>query len=350
MNKITQIIVLIVFLILPDSCKKGTTGILNPESELPPIPTQPTVPYAIVGNAIQKNGLPIHLKGVDAMNTFGIGDHDLMDQWNIGIVREIIDNLREQPIDGGAIQGADKKWLHPLQEVVDSNRAHNKVTILCPFGWVDENGLLTFFTGLNPSEQTFYGQYKLKMRGIAEHFKDQPDVWIEVWNEPYHWNNKNGYSHDLWLKDQEDMVDNLRRVNGFQSIIVVPGNEQGQSENSIFSKGKDLLVNRYNIIFDLHAYEKWLINTTESDLIERVNKINALDVAFLIGEVGVLNSSGLMQPVKLLSVMNTTGISTLAWLWNTNSNDQNALLTNDSQENNINNNYWGTTYRTFLSQ
>jgi mannan endo-1,4-beta-mannosidase len=265
--------------------------------------------------------LPIQLKGVNALNTFGIGDHDLMDQWNVEIVREFIGNIREQPIDGAAIQGADTSWLHPLQEVVDANRSHNKVTILCPFGWVDENGEQTSFTGLNPSEQTFYGEYKLKMREIAEHFKDQPDVWIEVWNEPYNWNNENGYIHVLWLKDQKNMVDNLRRVNGFQSIIVVPGNEQGQTENSILLYGKDLLVNRYNIIFDLHAYEKWLINTTKSGLMERVEKIKALDVAFLIGEVGVINSSGLMQHGVFLSVMDTAGISTLAWLWNKNSND-----------------------------
>jgi mannan endo-1,4-beta-mannosidase len=149
---------------------------------------------------------------------------------------------------------------------------------------------------------------------------------------------------------QKDMVDNIRRVNGFQNIIVVPGNEQGQSENSIISEGKDLLAGRYNIIFDLHAYEKWLINTTESDLLGRVEKIQALDIAFLIGEVDVINSSGLMQPQNLLSVMNTTGISTIAWLWNRNSSDQNALLMDDGQANNINNNYWGTTYRTFLCQ
>ncbi len=350
MNKITLITVIIAFLILPNSCKKETADNLIPESELPPIPAQPTVPYAIVGNTIQKNGLPIQFKGVNALNTFGIGDHSLMDQWNIEIVREFIGNLREQPVDGEAIQGADKSWLHSLQEVVDANRTHNKITILCPFGWVDENAKQTLFTGLNPSEQSFYGQYKVKMRAIAEHFKDQPDVWIEVWNEPYHWNNENSYSHALWLKDQKDMVDNLRRVIGFQNIIVVPGNEQGQSENSIISEGKNLLTDRYNIIFDLHAYEKWLINTTESELLARVEKIKALDIAFLIGEVGVINSSGLMQPDSLLSVMNTTGISTMAWLWNKRSTDQNALLTDDGLGNNINNNNWGTTYRTFLSQ
>ena len=57
------------------------------------------------------------------------------------------------------------------------------------------------------------------MKTIAEHFKNQPDVWIEVWNEPYHWNNENEYTNDLWLKDMKDMVDNLRWVEGFQNII-----------------------------------------------------------------------------------------------------------------------------------
>ena len=208
--------------------------------------------FRIEGTQILKENLPVFYKGVNALQTYGLGNPELMDRWNIEIVREFIGNLREQPISGGAIQGSDAVWYHPLQSIVDQNRAHGKITILCPFGWVNENGERSLLTGLNPLEQSFYPAYKVKMQAIAQHFLDQPDVWIEVWNEPFHWNNQNNYSHELWLTSMEDMVDNLRE-SGFDNIILVPGNEQGQSERAILAKGQDLMVNRPNLLFDLHA-------------------------------------------------------------------------------------------------
>ena len=349
-SKAGFILALMFLTFLGSSCRKEqelTSPSLHAEN-LPPVPSNPTLPFAIPEGELLQNGRPVQFKGVNALNTFGIGDHKLMDEWHIEIVREFIGNLREQPIAGDAIQGANGAWLHPLQNIVDENRRHQQVTILCPFGWVDQTGKQTLFTGLNPAAQSFYAQYKLKMKDIAHHFKGQPDVWIEVWNEPYHWNNENGYSHELWLKDQKDMVDNLRRVVGFENIILVPGNEQGQSESAILSKGNELLAGRYNLLFDLHAYEKWLINTSEAGIIQRIQALKNRKCAILFGEIGVINSSGLMQPETFLSAVDATKSTTLAWLWNKNGNDQNALLNDWGQENNFNNNDWGSTFRRFL--
>lgn len=304
--------------------------------------------YSIKGSKILANAVPQNFKGVNVMNSFGIGDHSLMVNWNVKIVREFIGNLKEQPINGSPIPSSTNVWLHSLQDIVDENRANNLITILCPFGWVDDSLNQILFTGLNPTEQVFYGDYKLKMKQIAENFKNQPDVWIEVWNEPYHWNNENNYNHNLWLNDQLDMVKNLREVNGFTNIILVPGNEQGQSETAIIEKGKELLAKNHNILFDLHAYEKWLIGTTESSIADRVNKLNNLDFAIIFGEVGVINSSGLMDVNPFLDAMNKTNTSVLAWLWNLNENDQNSLLTKEGIANNKNNNNWGSTYLSFL--
>ena len=64
------------------------------------------------------------------------------------------------------------------------------------------------------------------MRALAEQFKNQSDVWLEVWNEPYTYDNSGGYSNATWLKDAIEMVENLRSVEGFDNIIVVPGNGQ----------------------------------------------------------------------------------------------------------------------------
>ena len=323
------------------------------EGEIPndPISNSPSVSgqYTTVAGQLLKNDEDIQLKGVNGLQTYGLTDAELMNAWGIEISREFIGNLREQPIDGGAIQASDGVWYHPLQQIVNRNRANDRVTILCPFGWVNANGERQLLTGLNPTAQDFYQDYKDKMQRIAQHFKNQQDVWIEVWNEPYHWDNENDYTHALWLADMEDMVDNLREVDGFENIVIVPGNEQGQSEAALLTHGKDLMRGRYNLLFDLHAYEKWLLDSTESSLITRIEAIQTSGIPFIMGEIGVQNVGDVMPVQHFLNAAIATRLTTLAWVWNQNSEDNNALLTNDGEANaTAQNNFWGTTYRAFL--
>ena len=309
-----------------------------------------TGPYTIESSQLLENGQEVHFKGVNALQTYGLTDAGLMNHWKVQITREFIGNLREQPIDGGAIQASDGVWYHPLQQIVDQNRANNRITILCPFGWVNNNGERQLFTGLNPSEQSFYSDYKDKMRQIAQQFSDQPDVWIELWNEPYHWNNENGYTHALWLADMEDMVNNLRQVEGFENIIIVPGNEQGQSEDVLLANGNALMSGRFNLLFDLHAYEKWLLDQTEEDLVARIQTIRNAGIPFIIGEVGVQNVGEIMPVQPFLNAAQNTQLTTLAWVWNLNSSDNNALLTDEGTANaTATNNFWGTTFQAFLN-
>ena len=341
----------ILLVAINSACQSEDSGLPDGSLDLtiPPVPEGPIRPFHIEGGRLHHQGIPATYKGVNALQSFGLVDPRLMNEWKIQIVREFVGNLREQPIDGSAVLGRDGKWYHSLQKIVDQNRANQKITIICPFGWVDNAGIQTFFTGLNPSSQTFYGAYQSKMQAIAQHFKNQPDVWIEVWNEPYSWNNQQGYSHDLWLKDMKDMVDNLRRVNGFQNIILVPGNEQGQSESAIFAKGNDLLKGRYNLVFDLHAYEKWLQNTTEAQLISRMEALQKANFAFVFGEVGVFNAGSDLEPTYFLKAAQKTSVSVMAWLWNENSAYKNALLTNEGLPNATpENNYWGKTFQEYL--
>lgn len=320
-------------------------------NELVEIPNtlSPNQEYSVKEHNIYHFDTPFTGNGVNTLNTFGISNQELINAWNIKIVREFIGNLREQPVDGAPIKDASGAYLHSLQNIVNANRNNNLVTILCPFGWVDSLGNQTLFTGLNPSSQSFFEDYKTKMRTIAAHFKNQPDVWLEVWNEPYHYNNENGYSHNIWFNDMAEMVDNLRLVKGFNNVIVVPGNEQGQSENAVLEQGEHLLLDRYNVIFDIHAYEKWLFNTTKKEIETRIETLKLEGFAFIFGEIGVVNVGDLMSVEHFLMAAKETKTTTLAWLFNRNTNDQNALLTNDGEENNTNNNNWGTTFKTFLA-
>jgi len=338
-------IVLITVLFLL-SCGKGSNLAIdsNPLEE-------PTLPYAIVNQEIHYLGENVQLNGVNSFNSFGPSDYDMMESWNVQIVREFIGNLGEMPIDGGAVQGADGQWIHSMQTLVDNNRSKGMVTILCPFGWISDQGELQLFTGLNPPEQSFYDTYKVRMRSIADHFKDQPDVWIEIWNEPYSWRNANGYTHDMWLEDAIEMVDNLRSVEGFESIILVPGNEQGQGDEAILEKGSELLKDRYNILFDLHAYGKWHKEATTESIMSRIEALLNKDFAILFGEAGVITEgSTLDDPQNFLQAVEALGISTLAWVWLKNSDEQNALLTEDFAPNNHNNNNWGDKFKSFLEK
>ena len=336
---IKLIIILITILVFTNGCSKDTKSGLNETPSL----------FSIEGSEILQNESSVSFRGVNALQTFGLGDQNLMNEWNIEIIREFIGNLREQPIDGNAILGSDNVWYHSLQTIVDNNRANNKITILCPFGWVNDVGEQTLFTGLNPDSQPFYDSYKQKMRALAEHFKNQEDVWIEVWNEPFHWNNENNYSHELWLINMLDMISNLRMIEGFDNIILIPGNEQGQSENAILEKGNELLQTNYNIIFDLHAYEKWLINTTTQDIVDRIETIKSNGFPLIFGEIGVKNVGNAMPFEHFLDAIEISSTSVLAWIWNKNSEDLNALLTDEGLPNaTMENNFWGTSYKQFL--
>jgi len=321
------------------------------ERETPILPITEDSTFRIENSILLKNESEVSYKGVNALQTFGLVDPDQMNAWNIQIVREFIGNLGEQPLEGTAIQGSDGVWYHPLQAIVNRNRAHNRITILCPFGWVYPDGNQLLLTGLNPSQQDFYNSYASKMQQIAEHFKNQPDVWIEVWNEPYHWNNQNNYSHDLWLSDMKQMVDNLRAIVGFHNIILVPGNEQGQSEEVIHEKGDELLNQRYNLLFDIHAYEKWLVNSSKNQIKARIQKLNENGFCIIFGEVGVQNVDNVMPVKYFLEALEDTKTSILAWLWSKNSNYNNSLMDDKGHPNSHeNNNFWGETFKDFLGK
>jgi mannan endo-1,4-beta-mannosidase len=299
--------------------------------------------YSVYGNRILKNGWPTYWRGANAMHVYGASSSD-MNGWGIDIVREYIGNMRDNPLVGSA-QYINGEWLHSLQAVVDENRRNGKVTILCPFGW---NGMSNPFLGKNPSQTWWWSEYKVRYRQIANQFKNQPDVWFETWNEPYMWDRSNGYSDDLWLSDMQQMVDNIRST-GANNIIVVPGAETGQSESVILTKGKKLLSGRKNIVFDIHAYEKWL-NDSQANIEARMQRLSDAGFAVIFGEIGPHNASDLMNPVPFLNAARRKRSTVIAWLWKYDSNDRDALLDTYGNPNDNNNYNWGSTYRSFAQE
>ena len=329
------VILLVIFLQINSAC-------INKKVD-EEIPT--TNSYTTSGSKILNFGIPKQFIGANALHTFG-GESTDMNTWNIDIVREFVGNVNENPITGSTIQDSNGAYLHSLQDIVDNNRLNNKITILCAFGWNGTN--TTEFTGKRPTQTFWWNDYKIKLQEWANYFKNQPDVWLEVWNEPYNYNRTDGYTDDIWQSDMNQLVDIIRNANN-ENIILIPSAEQGQDESVFINKGATFLNNKSNILFDIHAYEKWLL-VDDLTLENRLQNLKINNLPIIFGEIAPINAGVLMNPESLLNKIHTRGISACAWLWKYDENDKDALLTTSGLPNDNANNNWGTSYKNLCLQ
>ncbi|WP_369769763.1 cellulase family glycosylhydrolase [Flavobacterium sp. WC2416] len=318
------------FLMLFPSCKKEDLPVSN-ESNLD---------YSISGSAIMHKGKSIQLIGANAFHVFSVGSQD-MNSWNLDIVREFIGNVIETPITAGPIQSTNGSYLYSLQRIVDDNRINGKITILCAFGW--DGNSPTEFTGKKPTQTFWWNDYKAKLAQWAVQFKYQPDVWIEVWNEPYQYDRGDGYTDTLWMNDMNELTSIIRNT-GNPNIILIPCAEQGQDESVLLNKATEFLVNKSNILFDIHAYEKWLLDTPNS-INSRLSQLQNKKIPIIFGETAPMNAGVLMNPKSFLDILSTRGISVCAWVWKKDGTDHDALLTASGLPNDTNNNNWGSTFK-----
>ena len=135
---------------------------------------------------------------------------------------------------------------------------------------------------------------------------------------------------------------NVIRDAGNDNIILIPCAEQGQDESVLLSEGQNFLTNNQNVLFDIHAYEKWLLETQEN-ISHRIDSLIDANLPIFIGEVAPVNSGVLMDPEPFLNIIFSKDISFAAWLWKYDETDQAALLTSQGLPNDFNNN-WGSLY------
>jgi mannan endo-1,4-beta-mannosidase len=324
----------IILIFLLYSCKKKSQiqEIINPVY---------SDQYTVVANKIYNYNNPIQLIGTNSFHIFGAGSTD-MNSWHLDVAREFVGNVKEVKLLGNPFQDSNGSYLHSLQAVVDSNRLNNRITIFCPMQW---NGLsATNFTGKMPTQTFWWDDYKIKLSQWAVQFNHQPDVWLEVWNEPYRYDRADGYTDNMWMNDMNELVSVIRNA-GNNNIILVPCAEQGQDESVLNNKGSIFLKGKINILFDVHAYEKWLLvsNVSMGSRLQQI-KQNRLPVFF--GETAPLNAGTLMNPRAFLDSVYNNGLSVCAWAWKYDSNDPDALLNAMGLPNDNNNNSWGTVFKT----
>jgi mannan endo-1,4-beta-mannosidase len=78
----------ILYVVIQSCASKDSLQELNDNSLL----------FRVEGSQLLKENSPVFYKGVNVLQTYGLGNAELMDRWNIEILREFIGNLREQPI------------------------------------------------------------------------------------------------------------------------------------------------------------------------------------------------------------------------------------------------------------
>jgi mannan endo-1,4-beta-mannosidase len=316
--------------ILWTACKKNTAN---------PAVQNPSTEYTCFGNKILKQGSPIQLFGINAFHSYGAGGLDTK-SWNLDIVREFIGNMHQNPITGQPIQDSLGSYLYSLQTLADSNRAHGQISILCPFGWNGASN--SVFSGAFPRTSSWWTDYKIQITAWAKQFKDQPDVWIEVWNEPYRYDRTDGYSDAIWIEDMNTMVGLIRNA-GNNNMILVPCAGQGQDESVLNNTGNLFLEGKNNILFDIHAYEQWLL-VSNSSFGNRLSLLQENKLPVFFGETAPINAGTLMNPGPFLDSVYQKGISISAWAWKYSNTDPDALLTAAGLPNNSGNNSWGNTF------
>lgn len=305
----------------------------------------PAGPYQVSQTKILFQGSAKQFIGANALHVFGGGTSD-MTSWNMDIAREFVGNMKETPLQGTTIQDANGAFLHPLQELINSHRADQRITIVCPFGW--DGTSATVFSGLRPSQAPFWNAYLTKLAQWAAYFKDQPDVWIEVWNEPYRFDRADGYTDDIWLQDMTQMASVIRAA-GNNNVILVPCAEQGQDESVLLNRGASFLNGKNNILFDVHAYEKWLL-VSNAQMGSRLRQLHKAGLPVFFGEMAPHNASVLMNPAPFLDSVYHQGFSFSAWVWKYDGTDIDALLDATGQPNNNSNNNWGSLYKEVASR
>jgi len=296
--------------------------------------------YSVSGTKIYHDNNVVQLIGANAFHVFGAGSSD-MNGWHVDISREFIGNVEEEPLSGGVIKDSTGAYLYPLQTIVDSNRANGRLTILCPFGWNGSGS--TPFTGTRPTQTYWWDAFKVKLQQWAVQFKNQPDVWLEVWNEPYRYDRTDGYSDDIWSSDMNELVALIRNT-GNGNIILVPCAEQGQDESVLNNQGAGFLRGKSNILFDIHAYEKWLL-APGAAVGARLRQLHQNNLPVIFGETAPMNAGVLMDPGPLLDSVSLRGLSLCAWVWKYDGGDQDALLDSTGLPNVHANNNWGLTFQ-----
>lgn len=165
---------------------------------------------------------------------------------------------------------------------------------------------------------------------LAERYKDNPYVWLNVSNEPGGLNSP--ANKDKYLNQNTQVIQAIRGK-GFENPIIVNGWYWGQdgntknsnvpdSDSAILSVSDSLLAvdrtaNKGNdqLVFSLHTYLQWSYG--DGKLANFVDRVQAKKLPFVIGEYGTQGNGDLNDATtkSVLGVAPPRNVGRFAWSW-----------------------------------
>lgn len=153
-------------------------------------------------------------------------------------------------------------------------------------------------------------------REMAREFKDNPNVWFNLHNEP----GNATPNPEKWVSYHRELID-LIRAEGANNLIVVDGEAWGQDYHTqtIATHAREILNKNQNIVFSIHAYEQW----NDNDIASYLDELYVRDIPVIIGEYGAENEgqSTLAATSQTITATQEREIGRIVWEANLTSGD-----------------------------
>ncbi len=225
--------------------------------------------FQIVNNKIyDPTGQEFIIKGTNMFDWEGIGNVDsYVNDWGFNTVR--IPNYLLGTYDQAHPEENGYRISH---QIVD--------------GFTSQGAVVIFDAHDLPGEYYEGGDFKaLKdyWRDIAQEFKDNPNVWFNIQNEP----GTSKAQGEKWINYHRKIID-IIRGEGAENMIVVDGEGWGQDafSETIIDNANSIMAGNENVMFSVHVYEQW--NT--EDISAYFDAIEANNIPIMIGEYGSINN------------------------------------------------------------
>ena len=157
-------------------------------------------------------------------------------------------------------------------------------------------------------------------RDMAQEFKDNPNVWFNLHNEP----GNATANPEKWVAYHRELID-IIRGEGANNLIIVDGEAWGQDfhTQTIADHALEVMTDHENILFSIHVYDQW----NNNNIGVYFDELQAQRIPIIVGEYGSENNSQdtLIASQKMLTAAQEREIGRI--VWTAKADDSNDLTT-----------------------
>ncbi len=250
--------------------------------------------FQIINNKIyDPSGQEFIIKGTNMFDWEGIGNvNSYVNNWGFNTVR----------VPNYLLGNYDQ--AHPSENGYQTN--HQIVD-----GFTSQGAVVVFDAHDKIGEYYEDGDFEILKdywRDMAQEFKDNPNVWFNLHNEPGTGNAQG----TKWVEYHRELID-IIRAEGAENMIVVDGEGWGQDAYSqtIADNATSVMTGNENVMFSIHVYEQW----NSADIGAYFDDLEANNIPFLIGEYGSINNGQdtSIASEKAILEAQTREIGRIAW-------------------------------------